>query len=96
MSLNTKLMQQYKSETGKEATYQKEGATYHFLDYVDWLEDRASETAESCQLPTTQDKTPAAPTPEGEITPTWCKAKVCEYTWRKCEEELCCFDRSWK
>ena len=40
-----------------------------------------------------QDKTPAAPTPEGETTPTWCKAKVCEYTWRKCEEELCCFDR---
>lgn len=49
--------------------------------------------AEAVEQPLTSDKTPAAPLPEGEVTPSWCNAKVCEYSWRKCEEELCCFDK---
>ena len=42
MSLNKKLMEQYKDETGKNATYNSDGSTFHFLAYVDWLEDRLS------------------------------------------------------
>lgn len=46
MSLNEKLMNMYREETGKEATYRSVGgSTHHFLDYVDWLEDRASKSS---------------------------------------------------
>jgi len=44
MSLNKKLMDEYEMETGCVAIYQREGSTYHFLKYVDWLEDRASKS----------------------------------------------------
>jgi hypothetical protein len=38
--LNYGLFERYKSETGKEAIYNKQGATFHTLDYVNWLESR--------------------------------------------------------
>lgn len=37
------LEEQYKQETGKEATYKRvedPAATWHFLEYVRWLENR--------------------------------------------------------
>jgi hypothetical protein len=33
-------MDLYKKETGEDATYRKEGSTFHTLRYVDWLEFR--------------------------------------------------------
>jgi len=38
VSLNKKLMELYKEETNQKATYIMDGATYHALRYVDWLE----------------------------------------------------------
>jgi len=32
------LIEQYKSETGRNATYRKGSSDYHTLDYVKWLE----------------------------------------------------------
>jgi RecJ-like exonuclease len=40
MSLNNELMEQYRQWCHKEPTYLKEGATFHTLEYVDWLESR--------------------------------------------------------
>lgn len=40
MSLNKELMKQYRDWTSKDPTYQKDGATFHTLEYVDWLESR--------------------------------------------------------
>jgi hypothetical protein len=42
MSLNKKLMDLYNKETACQATYQKDGVTFHTLKYVDWLEDYVS------------------------------------------------------
>lgn len=38
--LNYGLFERYKSDTGKEAIYNRQGATFHTLDYVNWLESR--------------------------------------------------------
>jgi hypothetical protein len=40
MSLNQKLMSAYKEETFNEPTYNRNGAVFHALAYVDWLEDK--------------------------------------------------------
>jgi len=45
--LNSVLISLFINETGKVATYHKEGAVYHTLDYVNWLEDRVAGPAES-------------------------------------------------
>jgi hypothetical protein len=42
MSLNKMLMDLFNRETACQATYQKDGAVYHTLKYVDWLENRAA------------------------------------------------------
>ena len=47
--LNSVLISLFINETGKVATYHKEGAVYHTLDYVNWLEDRVAGPAESAQ-----------------------------------------------
>jgi hypothetical protein len=47
MSLNKKLMEEFKKETGLEPIYKREASTYHTLKYVDWLEERAAKTGES-------------------------------------------------
>ena len=49
-----------------------------------------SETAESCQLPTTQDKTPAAPTHQGEICPNAKPVFECQLS----KGNICNGDRS--
>lgn len=38
--LNYGLFERYKNETGKEAIYNRQGATFHTLDYVNWLESQ--------------------------------------------------------
>ena len=40
MSLNKKLMDLFKKETGQEPIYKKNMSTFHTLKYVDWLENR--------------------------------------------------------
>ena len=59
MSLNKQLMEQFTKETGDNPTYNAEGATYHTLRYVDWLEKKLSATEAGCdQQPTTGPSTP--------------------------------------
>ena len=38
--INDKLLKEFSEETGLVGTYTKEGATYHTLNYVNWLESR--------------------------------------------------------
>lgn len=40
MSLNKKYMEEYRQWTSEEPTYTKNGATFHTLKYVDFLEGR--------------------------------------------------------
>ena len=54
MSLNKRLMKLFNFETACQATYQKDGSTYHTLKYVDWLEDRTTKLEELAQQHLTQ------------------------------------------
>ena len=40
MSLDQEYMEDYRQRTSEEPTYKKDGATYHTLGYVDYLEGR--------------------------------------------------------
>jgi len=47
--INTELIEQFKNETGGDAIYNKNGATFHTLDYVNWLEkQREKEKPKPC------------------------------------------------
>ena len=51
--LNTKFLNKFISETGREPTYSKNGVTYHTLRYVNWLEDNTEKLqAENARLKT--------------------------------------------
>ena len=56
MSLNKRLMDEYKAETGDPAIYKVNGITRHFLDYVDWLEDKLTASKTTVQQPVNEIK----------------------------------------
>ena len=61
-------------------------------EYITWLEKLVISLENKVEnfndLTTKQGSEPL-----GEITPSWCKAKECQYTWQKCDEEICSFDK---
>jgi len=91
MSLNKRLMNLYNLETACQATYQKDGSTYHTLKYVDWLEERTTKLEELAQRHLTQQGNE----PQAEICPLWKEGEFCAFSYiiAECRSRPCTVKR---